>query len=859
MTTPSSSTSWPLLAVPIAAVRTCCRSLAARLRRRTDSEAEQAIVRVVLGAAACAYMLSADLGDAHTVAQQVIAWDAVIFVIGAVVLLITVLLSEKTSWIRRSLGIVLDMTATSLAVAFGGEAAAPLLAVYLWVIVGNGFRYGHRYLIFAVTMALVGFSAAILYSPFWRQHVPFSASFLLALILIPAYMEALLRKLRFAMKQADEANQAKSRFLAKMSHELRTPLNGVIGVADLLDTGTLDARERNLVATIRASSGVLLDLIDDILDFSRIESGHVEIARERFRIDHFVEETLAMLRPQAEKKGLKLTHHVDPRIPRVLIGDPAHTRQILLNLVSNAIKFTDSGNVRVTVNLGKHNDDTKDQIRYEVCDTGCGIAPHDQARIFESFQQVSAGHDRGAGGIGLGTAIARELAQRMQGEIGVRSELGQGSMFWFELPFEVPEPSDLDGAAELLDARVLVAGSSEAMVSSLMRLDRFGLRVVRASSPMDAAEQLARAAMTGKAYSLLLVYERDFDTISLEAFGRVGKVIDRFLIRANSAHEAITPSGFKGVLHWPLELDDIVGALRDCDQGPRSRQDNVISFAEYYRSIASQRNTQLRILIAEDNETNRRVVEEILAQAGHQLTLVADGEAALDALTRNDFDLMLLDKNMPNHSGLEVFKAQRFMQPSSPIPTIILSADATEEAERACLGAGIDAFLTKPVATYKLLEAVARVSRNLAETPLRNTSASPRTNDAKSSRSPLLDHERLRCLREVSAGSDEAEFLEGLLADFRRDSMRAVAATTDALSRQDYPALRAALHALEGGSQELGALGILHSINQLKNLRPFELDSSRAKQGLAQLREAVSATSRLLSTAIIAAGEDVAH
>ena len=745
MTTTNRHISWPFLGPPLAAIGSFWQTLSERLRRRPDSEAEQAVIRVVLGTVACVYMLSADHSGSGRLGERMITWDAVVFLIGAAVILVAVLRSEKASPVRRCAGIVLDMSATSVAVAFGGEASAPLMAVYLWVIIGNGFRYGDRYLAFAVAAALIGLIAAIAYSPFWGQHVLFSASLVLVLVLIPAYMAALLRKLRSAMRKADEASLAKSQFLAKMSHELRTPLNGVIGVADLLQVSQLGAQERELVSTIQASSAALLGLIDGILDFSRIEAGHIEIALEPFDIEDLVANTLAMLRHEAEAKGLDLAQAIDPRIPRLLIGDFPHTRQILLNLVGNAVKFTDQGRVHVAVSLAAHQAEaTRIRLRFDVTDTGRGIALDEQPRIFDSFHQAAPSLENNPQGIGLGAAIAQELVQRMGGQIGVLSAIGEGSTFWFELPFGTVEAKSIEARLETPQSRALGTGSG----------------------------------------------------------------------------------------------------------------DNVISFAEYYRSVSSQQNARLRILVAEDNETNRRILKAILEQAGHQLTLVSDGEAALDALTESDFDLMILDKGMPNRSGLEVFKAHRFMRPSASIPTIILSADATETAIKTCLDAGVDAYLTKPVASYKLLSTVARVSRNIAGGAPRTLNASGRGDDSGATTAPLLDWQKLHELRRLASGSDEVSFLKELVEDFRRDAQNAVSSVADALGSNDYPALRAALHALEGSSRELGALGILRSVKQLKQIKPFELGSSRAQLKLEQLRSAVTTTSQLLSGYAAQTGEE---
>jgi len=840
----------------MAALRTFWQALRTRLRRRSDSEAKQAIIRVLLGTLACIYMLSADLGGSQAIAERVIAWDAFVFLVASVVILIGVLRSDETSPPRRAAGIFLDMSATSVAIAFGGEASAPLMAVYLWVIVGNGFRYGDRYLALAVAAALIGLSAAIVWSPFWREHILFSASLLLILVLIPAYMAALLRKLRSAMKEAAEANLAKSRFLAKMSHELRTPLNGVIGVADLLQVSELGARERELVSTIQASSGALLGLIDEILDFSRIEAGHIEISRKPFLIAELLSDTRAMLRRQADEKGLSLTCDTDPRIPEVLIGDLPHTRQVLLNLVSNGIKFTESGSVNVFARLAVHQPaSTEVLVRFEVSDTGCGIAADEQDRVFESFHQASAHQEANPNGIGLGAAIAQELVERMEGRIGIRSELGEGSVFWFELPFGTVKAAGIAAQPQLSQMRALVAGSGEHVVSLLQQLKGSGLRPTLASSPTDAAEQAARAAGTGDPYRLLIVLEPDFDQGSLEGFGRVGKRMLRFLVRKVGSRGSTTPRGFNGVVQWPLNDDELLLAIRQWDEDRRPTGSNVISFAEYYRSVSSQRNSRLRILVAEDNETNRRVLQGILEQAGHQLTIVSDGEAALDALTDADFDLMILDKGMPRRTGLEVFKAHRFMRPTTSIPTIILSADATEGAIKSCLDAGVDAYLTKPVASYKLLSTVARVSHGEVAGPPQGAHG-PTGDDSGATAPPAIDWAKLRELRTLDDESDALSFLEDLVADFRRDAEAALSEVAEALYRQDYPALRSALHALEGSAHELGTLGILSNLKQLRKLKPFELDSPRARDMLEQLRATVDTTSQLLSGYVAHANEE---
>ncbi len=785
----------PGMTALLAGARRAMRRCARRSRQRGDSEAEQALIRLVLSGLAALYVLTADLhrphhGDTETLiasvatVQTVIWTGAGILIFMALLLLAAALWSTRPSPVRRCVGIVVDLSATSTAIAFAGEAGAPLLAVYLWVIVGNGFRYGVHYLAFATGLSLVGLGVATAVSPFWRSHFLFSASFLLVLVLIPGYVAALLRKLRRAMRQADEANQAKSQFLAKMSHELRTPLNGIIGISDLLQDGELPERERELVQTIHSSGETLLGIIDGILDFSRIEAGHVRIESVAFSPQRLLADTMAMFEPQAQRKGLGLTHQIDPSLPTHLIGDPLHIRQVLMNLIANALKFTDAGAVRVRVAVWPgpgagagpesgpgaawgasqvpgtpprrwpdRDDPDWAWVRFEVADTGSGISAAEQARIFERFHQTESSAARALGGVGLGTAIARELVQQMGGRIGLHSAPGQGSLFWFELPLERTE----------VPARA------------------------SAGAPVGAP-------------------------VGVEAGGSLGDA---------GPH------------------DSRVGA---------ERAGRVLSLAAYYRRIADADSGALHILVAEDNATNRRVLCSVLHQAGHRVTVVEDGDAALDVLQdpAARLDLLILDRAMPGRDGLEVFRAQRFLRPSQPIPTIILSADATEQAQRECREAGVDAYLTKPIASRALLETIARLAPKRPPTVASAPGAGAGQGVGRDAEAgPLVDNEQVQALRQLGAGAED-HFFDTLVAGFCRDAERAVATIAEALAAEDFPALRGALHALEGSAGEVGAIGVVAAAKRFRALKPFDLGSARPRALLQQLRATLVSTSQLL-------------
>ena len=720
-----------------------------------------------------------------------------------------------------------------------------MLGIYLWVIVGNGFRYGPHYLAVASGVSLIGFGLVALYADYWRQHPFLSASYLLVLLLIPAYVAILLTKLRAAIQQANEASLAKSQFLAKMSHELRTPLNGVIGMSDLLMDCSLERQEREFVRTIHNSGKTLLGIIDNILDFSRIEAGRLPVEDVDFDLHRLVAETVAMFAPQAERKQIALTHRFDPRVPFSLRGDALHIRQILMNLLGNAMKFTEEGAVDVRVHLAEsQHEEGRLRIRFEVEDTGIGIATEDQQRIFESFRQADSSDVRRIGGTGLGTAIARELAHLMGGRMGLRSVLGSGSLFWVELPLGIVQLDASDRERMLFGEAALVLGNDHAAWVVRDRLTGMGLLADLETLPECLNERLERARNRGQPYGLLFILERDQNAYSI-AFRAVPDNADdetlRFLLMQKAPGErfaALSP-GFHGALGLPLrrnELENAVHAVRSL----RSLPENVVSLAEYYRRLAPAQGKQLHVLVAEDNETNRQVLRAILERAGHRLTVVEDGDAALDLLQQHfdDFDLMVLDKNMPGHSGLDVFRALRFMHPRARIPTVILSADATSRAMDECSDAGVDAYLTKPVESRRLLETIARLGRGAEVEDESLRSASSANNPASLGVSEV-DHEKLESLRRL--GEDSA-FFEDLIAGFQRDAERSVLEIAEALACSDYPALRGGVHALEGSASEVGAVGLAAAAARFRTLKPFELESSQAQELLAVLQRGLAAT-----------------
>ncbi len=827
--------------------------LTTRLKNRSDSEHEQAAIRLVLGGLTCGYLLTLDFSGTDAARFISIVWMIAFFMGASVLLFAAVALSRSESPIRRYLGILVDLIATSAAMGVIGEASAPMLAIYLWVILGNGFRYGVRYLAVATAVGLLGFTGVYLWSDYWNHHTIFSISYIIVLIILPAYVSTLINKLTDAIRLANEANEEKSRFLAKMSHELRTPLNGVIGMSDLLMDSRLPPQQFGFARTIQSSAKTLLGIIENILDFSKIEAGRITIENVDFDLHELVGDTIQMFRPQGDRKGLGLSLHVDPAVPFLLRGDPLHLRQILTNLLDNAIKFTEKGRIELRIAPARNPENADPiRLRFEIEDTGIGIADEDLGRIFESFEQAETSTSRVYGGAGLGTAISRELARLMGGEISVRSCLGKGTTFTIELPFQQNLSTSQSTNGSLRYTRVLLIGNDSRSIDAIERsLMNWNVDYSTVQSCARAYEALLTASDAGSPYRLLFVCAAGIDMdpaqfakgIQAEGLLSTTELVLVLHDQNQRSNHYWYSTGYSTVLQLPLDTLLLFNTIHVANSALEPAP-NVVSLSEHYRKAALKSERPFHILVAEDNETNQLVLQEILARIGHRITLVGDGEAALDAIEehQNDFDLMIFDKNMPHLSGLDVFRAYAFMNTNRRAPCIILTADATSNAINECKEAGVDAYLTKPVDTHKLLETIAVLGRQI-----------PAADDAKpKSRSqmpeqdqthPIIDRQKVEAVHAL--GIDSA-FFSKLIDGFSSDSQKSIENIASALEEEDYPALRDALHALKGSAEELGAEKISALCDRFRELKPFELGSSEAARLLDQLRRANEETEHVL-------------
>jgi two-component system sensor histidine kinase RpfC len=423
-------------------------SLKSRFEKRPDSEHEQAIVRLVIVSVFLAYLFGLhSVSGSHATTVSTALWYVLLDALVGAAILTWLVWRPGVSHSRRVLGMLTDYGAIGAIMTLSGQELAPLYVIILWVTIGNGLRYGAKYLLAAIGLASLSFLWVIQTTPFWQQNKALSWGLLTGLVAIPMYLSSLLRALTRATEEARRANAAKSTFLANMSHEFRTPLNGIAGMSELLNTTRLSSEQRECATVIQTSARALLGLIEDVLDISAIEVGKLRRTDTDFRLDDLLDSMRVMLQPLAANKDIAFEVRIAPGTPTSLHGDSGHLRQILVNLVSNAIKFTEHGSV--TVNVGRASPDegaatpgTNTLLAFSVRDTGIGIPANAQARIFDAFEQADGGHDRRFGGSGLGTTIAKSLTELLGGRIGLHSLEGEGSTFWAEIPFGVVPNKD---------------------------------------------------------------------------------------------------------------------------------------------------------------------------------------------------------------------------------------------------------------------------------------------------------------------------------------------------------------------------------------------------------------------------------
>jgi len=632
-------------------------------------------------------------------------------------------------------------------------------------------------------------------------------------------------ELREAKTAAEQSTRLKSDFLANMSHEIRTPLNSVIGLSHLALKHATEARQRDYLEKIERSGQHLLGLINDILDFSKIEANKLLVEQVPFDLSQVLDGFAHLLTERASSKGLELVFNVARDVPDHLTGDPLRLNQMLINYGNNAVKFTDRGEIELRVRPLEQ-DEHGVLLRFEVRDTGIGIAPEQRAHLFQSFHQADSSTSRKYGGTGLGLAIVQRLAQLMGGEVGVSSEPGQGSTFWFSARFG-KRSTGVSGALtrpQLAGRRVLVVDDNQSAIESLEeQLDAMAFAHQSCTHGEAALAAVAQADADGRAFEVVLMDWQMPGMDGLELARRLGALPLRqpprlVLVTAYGREDVIEEAnahGIAAVLAKPVNpsslLDTLLGVLNS-DPGAR-----MAAAPPPPQDSGLARLRGARVLLVEDNEINQQVASELLRDHGLSVEIAGNGQVALDRLAEHRYDLVLMDMQMPVMDGLTATRRIREQAQWAELPIVAMTANAMAEDRQRCLDAGMNDFVAKPIEPDRLLKVLQHwLANHVAQGPLpAPRRAAPAPLDADAALAQLAQVHGLDVTQGLRRSGGKAGLYLSLLAQFARSHVHCAEQLREHLEQGQTEAARQLVHALKGVAGNLGATGVQESATRL--------------------------------------------